>query len=92
MYRDWNGHGYDTCWWSAVQTVVTPNGKMWTCVNKREHPAALVGDLSVDDFATIWGQHDVAKVDDSCRLMCRGHLGNLTLDKVMAKPKHAEFI
>jgi MoaA/NifB/PqqE/SkfB family radical SAM enzyme len=92
MYRDWDGHGYDTCWWSGVQTVVTPNGKMWTCVNKREHPAALVGDLSQDDFMTIWNSTELAQVDESCRVMCRGHLGNLTLDKVMNKPQHAEFV
>jgi hypothetical protein len=46
MYRGWAGHGYRTCWWSVLQTCITPNGKVWVCVNKREHPAAEIGDLS----------------------------------------------
>jgi hypothetical protein len=41
---------------------------------------------------TIWNSTELAQVDESCRVMCRGHLGNLTLDKVMNKPQHAEFV
>jgi MoaA/NifB/PqqE/SkfB family radical SAM enzyme len=92
MYRDWNGHGYSMCHWSALQTVITPNGKMWTCVNKREHPAALLGDLSQEDFITVWSRNDVPAVDGACRVMCRGHLANQTLQRVMERPAHAEFI
>jgi cyclic pyranopterin phosphate synthase len=92
MYRDWDGHGYETCWWSGAQTVITPNGKVWTCVNKREHPPALLGDLTEDAFKTIWERHGLAEVDDHCRVMCRGHLANLTLDKVMSEPPHKDFI
>ena len=34
-YQNWNGRIYDQCWWSKLQTVITPNGKVWTCVNRR---------------------------------------------------------
>ena len=92
QYRTWKGHGYDTCWWSMLQTCITPNGKVWTCVNKREHAAAEIGDLSKETFIEIWQRHTVAKVTGDCRVMCRGHLPNQTLDTLMTEPEHAEFI
>jgi hypothetical protein len=91
-YRGWAGHTYTTCWWSALQSVVTPNGQVWTCVNKREHPAALVGDLSKEDFEVIWRRRPVALVDGSCRVMCRGHIPNLALNSVFAEHAHPEFV
>ena len=92
QYADWHGHGYETCWWSMLQTCITPNGKVWTCVNKREHAAAEIGDLSQEAFSEIWQRHSVAKVTDDCRVMCRGHLPNQTLDNLMQEPKHLEFV
>jgi MoaA/NifB/PqqE/SkfB family radical SAM enzyme len=93
MYRDWRGHGYPTCHWSALQTVITPNGKVWRCTNKREHPEALLGDLTITNFADIWARvGGSCAVDDKCRVMCRGHIANLTLDSIMTEPVHANFI
>jgi len=92
MYRDWNGRTYDICHWSAVQTVITPNGKMWTCVNLREHTGDELGDLSQEPFADIWQRRQRKCVDSQCRVMCRGHIGNLTLDTVMTRPAHHAFI
>ncbi len=92
-YRDWQGHGYGTCNWAAMQTVITPNGKMWTCVNKRERADALLGDLNCESFAQVWDR--VGKpcaVNDTCRIMCRGHLSNLTLNEVLRQPEHENFI
>ena len=91
-YRDWAGHGYPTCWWSGLQTVITPNGKVWTCVNLREHPGAELGDLSVESFADIWARRPLKTVDGSCRVSCRGHVANLTLTDVMAQREHAAFV
>ena len=34
-YANWSGHGYNTCLWSGLQTVITPDGRVWTCCNKR---------------------------------------------------------
>lgn len=92
MLRDWNGHSYQTCWWSALQTVITPNGMVWTCVNKREHPAALIGDLTLQDFSAMWLKRPLAKVDGTCRVMCRGHIPNLTLNEIMTSQPHPEFV
>lgn len=93
MYQHWQGHGYSTCFWSALQTVITPNGKVWRCANKREHPSALLGDLSIESFAEIWARSGgPCEVDAKCRVMCRGHLANVTLDKLMQPQVHANFI
>lgn len=94
MYRDWNGHGYSTCFWSALQTVITPNGMVWRCTNKREHPSALLGDLTVDSFADIWQRSGgPCTVDAECRILCRGHIANLPLQTIMATDVvHGNFI
>jgi MoaA/NifB/PqqE/SkfB family radical SAM enzyme len=92
MYGGWQGHGYTTCYWAALQTVVTPNGKVWTCCNKREHADALLGDLSVEPFEAVWARREPAAVTPSCRLMCRGHLANVTLNALLAEPAHANFV
>lgn len=92
LYRDWGGHGYQTCWWSGLQTVVTPNGSVWTCVNKREHPASLLGSLADESFEDIWARRPLAKVDGSCRIACRGHVPNRALDQMMRPAAHAAFV
>lgn len=93
MYRDWNGHNYKTCNWSAMQTVITPNGKVWRCTNKREHPDALLGDLTQESFSDLWKRSGgPCQVNDGCRVMCRGHIGNITLDAVLTEPAHPNFI
>jgi GTP 3',8-cyclase len=91
-YRDWEGHGYSTCNWSAMQTVITPNGKVWTCVNKRERADALLGDLNSNSFAQVWSNVRPCAVTDTCRVMCRGHVANITLDAILRKPEHENFI
>lgn len=93
QYQQWSNHGYNTCYWSAMQTVITPNGKVWTCVNKRGYPEALLGDLTIETFAQVWEKHGSScKVDSKCRVMCRGHIANQTINKVMEQPNHANFI
>jgi MoaA/NifB/PqqE/SkfB family radical SAM enzyme len=93
MYRDWKGHPYKTCRWSALQTVITPNGKVWRCTNKREYPDGFLGDLSVESFETIWERSGgVCQVNDKCRLLCRGAIANVTLDAIYKEGPHANFI
>lgn len=93
MYRDWQGHGYNTCRWVAMQTVITPNGKVWACCNRREHADALLGDLSVETFADVWARVAPVAVNGHCRVMCRGHMANITLDALLeSKPAHANFV
>ena len=90
-YANWTGHGYKTCHWSTLQTVITPNGMVWTCVNKREHPGALLGDLNETSFVNLWRRHTAAPVDHDCRVLCRGDVANQTLDTLMSDQPHSEF-
>lgn len=92
MYQNWQGHGYDTCWWTTLQSCITPNGKVWACVNKREHAAAEIGDLSAETFATVWARHMALPVESDCRVMCRGHIPNLALDELVPVMPHGAFI
>lgn len=90
-YRQWDGHPFPTCWWAGIQTVITPNGKVWVCANKREHPGAELGDLSTEDFADVWARRRVPAVDGDCRVMCRGYVPNVALDEMMRPRIHPEF-
>ena len=92
QYMNWARHGYPTCYWSGLQTVITPNGKMWACCNKRENPGALLGDLNDELFEEIWKRREFNAVDKDCRVMCRGHLMNLVLDPLMRASLHDNFI
>jgi len=92
-YRQWAGHGYQTCYWSAMQTVITPNGKVWRCINKREHGDACLGDLTIDTFADIWKRTGGScAVDGHCRVACRGDQSNLALEPIMADYLHPNFV
>ncbi len=91
-YQSWTGHGYKTCYWSALQSVITPNGKMWTCVNKREYANEEVGDLSEEDFESVWARIQPCQVNAACRLMCRGHIANQALNEIYAPRPHEAFV
>lgn len=93
MYAGWRGHPYETCWWSGLQTVITPNGQVWACLNKRNFTGAALGDLNLDFFGVIWKAAPIQCVNDQCRVMCRGHIPNLALDTMLAEPgEHGNFI
>lgn len=93
MYRDWQDHGYKTCWWSAMQAVITPNGKMWACLNKRSYDGYELGDLNQQSFKDIWTRAPVQCVDDKCRVFCRGHIPNLNLNQMIrGHEPHHNFI
>lgn len=94
MYRNWSGHGYKICHWANLQWVITPNGKVWTCVNKRGFDGDCIGDLTKETVREVMENKCYnVKVDKNCRIMCRGHLANLTLDHMMSeRTGHDDFI
>jgi len=93
MLRDWKGHTYAACWWSALQTVITPDGRVWACLNKRGYEGACIGDINTQSFAEIWAAAPVHEVNDQCRVMCRGHIPNTALAPIMdAQFAHKEFV
>lgn len=92
MYQTWQGHGYTTCYWSALQTAISPSGQVWRCTNKTEYPDALLGDLNTESFTDIWARSGPCQVDAKCRLLCRGHIANTQLQPMMTEMPHANFI
>lgn len=93
MYHAWQGHGYKVCWWSGLQTVITPDGQVWACLNKRGFKGAALGDLNRESFLKIWERAPIQTVDERCRVMCRGHVPNLILGPMMQEAgRHGNFI
>ena len=92
MLQHWREHGYSTCWWSGMQTVITPNGKVWACLNKRGMDGAELGDLNTEFFDDVWQRAPIQAVNEQCRVMCRGHIPNLELSAIMEDRLHGEFI
>lgn len=91
-YANWEGHGYHKCLWSGLQAVITPDGRMWTCVNKRGLENDCLGDLTKDTFMNVWSRRSLAPVNEDCRLMCRGHLPNKFLHQISSNRPHVNFI
>lgn len=91
-YADWDGHGYELCYWTQIQTVITPEGKVWACCNRRYFEDSCLGDLNKEDFADIWARSYALQVNKDCRMMCRGHLPNITLNGIYGENAHANFI
>jgi MoaA/NifB/PqqE/SkfB family radical SAM enzyme len=92
-YRDWHGRSYQTCYGIRLVTQVTPDGRVWVCPNRRGMPGSELGNLQTESFASIWRRHPGQWTDFSaCRVMCRLHLVNETLDTVYKPRRHEAFI
>jgi MoaA/NifB/PqqE/SkfB family radical SAM enzyme len=94
MYRDWQGHGYEVCWWSSLSSVISPSGEVWVCCNSRGYPDHKLGNVHEKSFDEIWERAPLPwKVTDRCRLMCRGHVVNLCANEILVVPVgHENFI
>jgi MoaA/NifB/PqqE/SkfB family radical SAM enzyme len=93
MYRRWLIHPYKTCYWVQMQTVITPDGSVWQCCNRRGFDESKLGNLHEEPFALIWTRSKAHTVNERCRVMCRGHIPNLTLDEIMREPSgHDLFV
>ena len=93
MYRNWTRHPYKVCHWAQMQTVLTPDGRLWTCCNKRGFEGESWGDLKHESFSEVAGRIKAREVNNQCRVMCRGHIPNLTLDRILSpRTGHDDFI
>lgn len=93
MYGDWRGHEYPMCYWAQMQSVITPDGKVWPCVNRRGFLGNMLGNLNTETFADIWARSGAWVIDGKCRMLCRGHIPNQQLDRILGpKPAHWRFI
>lgn len=92
-YRDWKGRSYETCYGIRLNAVLTPDGRVWLCPQRRGIPGSEVGDLRKESFAELWARHPGQWTDFSgCRVMCRLHLMNETLAGVYAERQHEAFL
>jgi MoaA/NifB/PqqE/SkfB family radical SAM enzyme len=92
MLLDWQGHGYPVCYWTQMQATITPDGRVWRCVNRRGFEGDCIGDLNTECFGEIWQRSQPYNVNDQCRVMCRGHLPNIALNQAMRPGPHWRFI
>lgn len=92
-YRDWTGRSYDACHGIKLNSTVTPDGKVWVCLQRRGMSGSCIGDLSTESFADIWARHPGAWTDFAeCRVMCRLHLLNESLAPVFQTRAHEAFV
>jgi MoaA/NifB/PqqE/SkfB family radical SAM enzyme len=93
QWRDWTGHGYTTCTGVRLSAVVTPDGRVWVCTERRERQDSLLGDLRTESFTTLWARHPGHHVvDKECRVMCRLHRVNQMLTAMETPPVHGAFL
>jgi MoaA/NifB/PqqE/SkfB family radical SAM enzyme len=93
QYRDWTGHGYDTCYGVRMNTTITPDGRVWLCPNRRGMPESCLGDLRTESFGAIWARHPASfTVNDQCRVMCRLHPVNEVMAALETSRAHEAFV
>jgi len=92
-YRDWQSHGYATCYGIRLNTTITPDGRVWTCPQHRGVSGSCLGDLRHESFTVIWKRHPGQRtVDAACRVMCRLHPVNQTLAQLQTPQPHEAFV
>ena len=91
-YRDWH-RDYAACYGCRFSTVVTPDGRVWICPNRRGFPESCLGSLAGESFADLWARHPGVWSDLSrCRFFCRFHMMNETLWEVYKPRQHENFV
>jgi sulfatase maturation enzyme AslB (radical SAM superfamily) len=90
-YANWD-RPYKACYAASLSGVVTPNGKVWACVNRRGFPGSCIGDLSSEPFIEVWQRQQRWQDFDQCRVLCRGDEVNLALAPLMEPMEHENFI
>lgn len=91
LYADYK-RTYQTCYGIMFTGVITPNGKMWKCVNRRGFPDSCIGDLNSESFVDVWAKQKPHTDFAKCRVLCRANVMNRTLDSVMQPIPHEAFI
>lgn len=90
-YRDWETHGYSQCHGPRLNTTITPDGRVWICPQHRG--ITEIGDLRQESFAQVWARHPGHyDVNEGCRVSCRLHALNQTLDRIGQSIRHENFM
>lgn len=92
-WANWQGHGYDTCHGIRLNATITPDSRVWVCVNRRGVPGSALGNLTHESFAQVWAKHPGHwNVDRECRAMCRLHPVNEALHALRQPLAHESFV
>lgn len=89
--RRWE-RAYPVCHAVRFTGVITPNGKVWVCVNRRGLPDSEVGDLTTETFRDVWARQTARTDFQHCRVLCRGDQLNRTLDTLDHRLPDEEFV
>lgn len=92
-YRDWSTRSYDVCHGIKMSAVITPDGRVWVCTQRRGMQDSSIGDLRKESFSELWNRHTGEWTDfKDCRVMCRLHMMNETLAAVFQPRQHGDFL
>ena len=72
------------------EATVMADGTVWVCPNTRG--LRSLGSLANEPFSTIWARRPTQHVGGDCRIACRNHELNRTLDYICSERLHAEFV
>lgn len=82
--------GYARCRASEFVPCVGAGGELWVCPNTRG--LRKLGDLNTESFASIWERRPTQFVGDDCRVVCRNHALNETLELICSGAMHGNFV
>jgi MoaA/NifB/PqqE/SkfB family radical SAM enzyme len=89
MAGEWE-RGYTRCRASELVPCVGAGGEVWVCPNTRG--TRFLGNLRDKPFADIWERRRPQFVGDDCRVSCRNHALNETLEYVCSEAEHGNFV
>jgi MoaA/NifB/PqqE/SkfB family radical SAM enzyme len=82
--------GYSLCRASELVPCVGADGTLWVCPNMRGKRS--LGSLAEESFATLWARREAQMVGRDCRVACRDHALNETLEYVCQEGPHDAFV
>jgi len=83
---------YSRCDGILFTGIITPNGKMWKCVNRRGFPDSCIGDLTTESFADVWAKQKPHTDFAKCRVLCRADVINRKLAELAKPLPHENFV
>ena len=83
---------YQTCYGVLFTGIITPNGYVWKCVNRRGYPDSFIGDLNQEGFAQVWAKQKPHTDFAKCRVLCRADVMNRQLWKLAQPIPHESFV
>ncbi len=81
---------YTVCRASAICPCIGADGTVWVCPHTRG--LRPLGNLNDESLREIWERREEQVVGPDCRIACRNHALNETLEYVCSDAPHMEFV